>query len=341
MLDRRALLLAALAGPLLAACGTERAGSPPVARGPMELVSSSVRRSPGDARRVPAAVRSAWGLGADIWERSADAPGNLALSPYSILAALGMTLNGAHGATRDEMLRVLGAASEDELNGGLNALTRGVEALVREDVELAAANQLFGQRGVAFEEAFLDTLAREYGAGLRTVDFVGAAEAAREAVNAWTAEQTRDRIPEILPVGSVDALTRLVLVNTLYLKAAWLEPFEEALTTSDPFRLADGTTVAVPTMHGLAGTAYAEGDGWAAARLPFAGGELAMTVVLPAAGRGVVSTSSRECWRASGRRWSRSRCRAGPSGARWRSGRRSPGSACGPRSTRPMPTSPG
>lgn len=287
MLDRRALLLAALAGPLVAACGADRGGGGTVTRGSMELVSSSVRRTAGSAADLPAAVRSAWRLGAGLWARTAAQPGNIALSPYSVLAALGMTLNGADGPTREQMLEVLATASEAELNGGLNALTQAVEGLAGKDVELAAANQLFGQQGVAWEEAFLDTLAREYGAGLRALDFAGATEAARVAVNEWTAEQTRDRIPEILPEGSVDGLTRLVLVNTLYLKAAWLEPFEKSLTSDDAFRLADGTTVVVPTMHGLAGTAYAEGDGWAAARLPFVGGSLAMTVVLPGEGRDV------------------------------------------------------
>ena len=286
MLDRRAVLrtaaFVALAGPVLSVCGSGRSGG-----GKAELVSSPVRRTPADTAELPAAVRSAWRLGAGVWNRSAADPGNIALSPYSILVALGMTLNGADGTTREEMLAVLGTGSEHELNGGLNALTRGVEALSGADVELAAANQLFGQQGVAWEEAFLDSLAREYGAGLRAVDFAGDAESARGAVNAWTAEQTRDRIPEILPQDSVSTLTRLVLVNTLYLKAGWLAPFSAARTTDGPFHLADGTTVEVPTMHGLAGAAYAEGEGWAAVRLPLAGGELAMTLVLPGAGRSV------------------------------------------------------
>jgi serpin B len=201
-----------------------------------------------------------------------------------------MTVNGAVGATRDEMLEVLAAADIAAVDDGLNALTAYVESLAGpvpdvEDAEiaLASANQLFGQAGVAWERPFLDALARSFGAGLREVDYEHATEQARTAINGWTAEQTHDRIPEIVPEGAVSDLTRLVLVNALYFKAPWSTPFEVDATTDDEFHLGDGTTSSVPTMHGGAG--YGEGDGWRAAHLPYAGGTLAMTVVLPDEGR--------------------------------------------------------
>ena len=289
MVDRRTVLLALLATPLVAACRLEdKAGVVRGAGGTSDLVSSSVARAPGDGAALPAAVRSLWTIGGGLWEQLSGEAGNLALSPYSIATALAMTVNGAAGQTRAEMLAVLAAASADELNQGVNALTREVEALASKKVTLAAANQLFGQRGVAWEQDFLDVLAREYGAGLRTVDYAGATEAARDAVNSWTAEQTHDRIAQILPPGSVGALTRLVLVNALYFKAPWAEQLDEPMTQPGDFHLADGSTVEVPTMHAvLAQAAVAAGDGWQAVRLPYDGHELAMTVVLPDVGREV------------------------------------------------------
>ena len=119
--------------------------------------------------------------------------------------------------------------------------------------------------------------------GLREVDYVGASEKARTAINGWTAEQTHDRIPEIIPPDVLDELTRLVLVNALYFKAPWSTPFEVDATTDDEFHLGSGETVTVPTMHGSVG--YGAGDGWRAAHLAYAGGTVAMTVVLPDEGR--------------------------------------------------------
>lgn len=291
MLARRSVLrsasLAVLAAPLLAACGSDGPAGR-VTRARSGLVSSSVARAPVDRTALPGAVRSAWTLGAGLWESLAGQGGNLALSPYSVLAALGMTLNGAAGATREEMLGVLATGSEHELNAGLNALTKEVEALAGRKVTLDAANQLFGQDGVPWEQDFLDVLAREYGAGLRTVDFTRSAEAARAAVNTWTAGRTHDRIPEILPPESVHALTRLVLVNALYFRAPWQERFERPLTQPGPFHLADGSVVEVPVMRGMmTATGYAAGDGWTSVRIPYEGGTTAMTVVLPDPGRDV------------------------------------------------------
>ena len=88
-----------------------------------------------------------------------------------------------------------------------------------------------------------------------------------------------------MPDGVLDEETLLVLVNALYLKAAWSDPFHESSTTDADFHLADGTVVQVPTMLGHVGAQVGAGDGWRSARLPYVGGTLAMTVVLPDPGR--------------------------------------------------------
>jgi serpin B len=274
---------------LLAGCSDD--GSPSDgSTGGIRLVSSDVARDAPDPGAIGSGADVVLALGAGLWGRLVGVPGNLALSPYSATVALAMTANGAAGTTRDEMLAVLAASDTDSLDDGLNALTSYVEALAGPvphvddaEIALASANQLFGQAGVEWEQPFLDALARSFGAGLREVDYERATEKARTAINGWTAEQTHDRIPEIIPTGAVDELTRLVLVNALYFKAPWAAPFEPDATTDEDFHLGSGEAVAVPMMHGSAG--YGEGDGWRAAHLPYAGGRLAMTVVLPDEGR--------------------------------------------------------
>lgn len=299
-LSRRAVLrawsIAALAGGAassLAACGGERRPEPDVRESTdLELLSSDVERSPGSPAEVPGAAASLHALGAGLYGELSARPGNLALSPYSVGVALAMTLNGALGETLDQMLQVLDADAVGPLNGGLNGLTRHVEGIAgtyrvdREDVEIVldAANTLFGERSVTWARDFLDTLAASYGAGLQLVDFVNASAAATDAINAWVAERTREKIPVIIPEGLLDHMTRLVLVNTLYLKAPWEVPFEPGLTADGPFTLADGQMVQVPRMSSGTGM-LGRGDGWQATQLRYVGGELAMTIVLPDAGR--------------------------------------------------------
>ncbi|MGK2875844.1 MAG: serpin family protein [Nocardioides sp.] len=286
-LTRRNLLvlLAALAAtPTLAACGSdpegERSGSG------MDLVSVDVARAEPDPTAIAAAVAGMHGLGAALWAQS-DTGSNLSLSPFSIAVALAMTANGAVGQTRNQMLAALEADDLEGLNAGLNALTQSIEALAGEtstgqQIALDSANQLFAQRDYEFLEPFLTSLAANYGAGVELVDYLGATEQARAAINSWTAVRTHDRIPEIVPEGGVTPDTRLSLVNALYFKAPWLEEFPDP--TDGDFTLASGETVQVPRMVAMPKTAgYAEGsiDGssWQAAQLPYADNTLAMTLV--------------------------------------------------------------
>ncbi len=243
--------------------------------------------------RAAAALHS---LGAGLYRELSGAAGNLALSPYSVGVALALALNGAKGETLDQMLAVLDADDVDQLNDGLDQLTEHIEGIAgavdvggpeQAEIVLDAANALFGEQSVAWEQDFLDTLVDSFGAGLRPVDFVSASAAATDAINAWVAEQTRDKIPVIVPAGLLNALTRLVLVNTLYLKAPWDTPFRKHLTADGPFRLATGESVQVPRMVAGSDTAngWGLGDGWQSTRLLYVGGKLAMTIVLPDEGR--------------------------------------------------------
>ena len=209
---------------------------------------------------------------------------------------------------------MLAVDSVEAANAGYNAVAQYVESLAGtfrqngEDVEIAldTANSLFGQEGVEWEEPFLDALAASYGAGVQQVDYRAPTEAARQAINGWTAEQTRDKIPELIPKDVLDTLTRLVLVNALYLKAPWATPFEKSATQDGDFHLADGSTVSVPMMRATEGVSGTSGDGWSLARIPYAGATLTMTVVLPDDGD-VDALVSRRARRDPRRRLGRSR----------------------------------
>jgi serpin B len=292
---RRAVLrlavLTAIASSL-AACGDGGGARDP---GDVELVKSDLARSTGRPDAIPQVVDALHGLAGGLYGQLATKQGNMVLSPYSVAVALGMTLPGAAGRTASEIRHVLGVRDDALFHSGLNALTAYLEGLAgtqhRTDgtgaeLALEGANQLYGQEGVAWERDFLDLLAREYGAGVRTVDYQDAPETARAVINAWVADRTHDRIPELIPAGVLNTLTRLVLVNALYLKAPWEHPFEKSSTSSSAFHRSDGSTINVDTMQEpLLATTMTRGKGWRAAQLPYAGRSVAMTLVLPDPGR--------------------------------------------------------
>jgi serpin B len=300
MLTRRDLVhRLALAGlgtgaGVFAGCGQPPPPGGPAVVGLGGLAKSDARRAAADPAAAAAASGAVRAFGGDLYRQLSRSAGNLVCSPYSVAVALAMTRNGARGGTAAEMDRVLHAPRGQQLNGGLGAIEALLERrsgpVRRVDgstatVALRVANSLWGQRDLAWQTAFLDALARHFGAGMRLVDFSADSESARSAINAWTGEQTAGKIDKLLPPGVLGELTRLVLVNAVYLKAPWEQPFEPHTTRILPFRRVDGSTVDVPTMtNAISGARYARGRGWQAAEVRYAGRELAMTVVLPDAG---------------------------------------------------------
>src|SRR5262249_6022703 len=109
---------------------------------------------------------------------------------------------------------------------------------------------------------------------------------ARRDINGWTGQRTHGRISELVPPNVLSGATRLVLVNAVYLKAPWLDPFEQQATASAPFTRTDGSRVEVPMMNmPQLPVEYRSGPGWQAVCLPYLGEQLAMTLVVPDAGR--------------------------------------------------------
>lgn len=256
----------------------------------IELAKADLPRAlavAGDAAPAAAAINA---FGLDLYRVLSAEEGNLVVSPTSIALALAMARAGARGTTAEEMDAVLHEVAADAHGGWLNALDRALagrsgtfpdDGGEDHEVTLRIANTTFGQRGMALEAAYLEALATAFGAGLRLVDYVTETEAARQLINGWVDEETEHRIPELLVPGILTSDTRLTLVNAIYLNAPWQTPFPVSATKDGTFTRTDGSTVEVPMMNATTTLPYAAGDGWRAVELPYIGGSLAMTVIVP------------------------------------------------------------
>lgn len=249
---------------------------------------------------MTAVARSVTGFATDLYHQLAAATptGNLVCSPYSVAVALAMTVQGARGETAAEILRVLHAQAVGDdpavLAAGAGGLARLLRSRARHHqdsagaggAELAVVDGLWGQRGLTWRPEFLECLTRDFGTGVHEADFATAPEASRARINGWVAEHTRGRITELIPPDAIGPDTTMALLNALYLKAGWSIPFPPGLTRPTPFTRLDGTVVAAQLMRTeLPYTGHATGAGWVAVDLPYLGGELAMTVVVPDPGR--------------------------------------------------------
>jgi len=223
----------------------------------------------------------------DLYEVLRAEHGNLVCSPYSISVALAMTYAGARGETEAEMSRAMyfepvGAQLHPALNALDLAITaRAADTADGQPLQLSIANATWAQQGYDFLPEYLDLLAANYGAGLRLADFQGNPEPARLDINRWVRRQTQNRIEDLLGKGSIGTDTRMVLVNAIYFKADWLQPFEKEDTFPAPFYLLDRSEVQVEMMSGSVDAPYASGPGYQLIELPYAGGTTAMDIFVP------------------------------------------------------------
>ena len=237
-------------------------------------------------------------LAADLHRQLATGDDNLCVSPYSIESALAMTFAGADGETRTEVARVLHLTNDRAVPTSFALLQNSLEQMSAktaeqviqskksggpsEPITLNFANRLFAQKGYAFRPAFLTLLAHNYGAAFDPLDFIADAAAATQHINKWVANQTRDRIRDLIPKGALDKTTRLVLANALYLKAPWASEFSENGTKPEPFFIRGSEKVDVPMMRKTDKRfGYAKREGFTAVSLPYAGDELQFVVLLP------------------------------------------------------------
>lgn len=285
----------------LAACGR---GPAPVGS-PSSTVRTTARTTAADSiggvlvqakmdRRsapAPESVRNKlMPVAAALYRAAMSGDGNAVLSPYSIVSALGMLALGARNATAQQLAKVLGADAPTVakwLGGADAAFARAITASAQNAFDgaivpavIEPANAVFLRPDSGVTPAYLDALATDYGAGIRQVNFAAAA-AATAAINQWVDQRTHGLIPNLVPAGFVDVNTVLVLVNALYLKAAWVNPFDLD-TVARPFTTLTGT-VSVPFMTRSDKMLYASGSKWQSVSVPLSA-LLAMTVIVPAAG---------------------------------------------------------
>jgi serpin B len=238
-------------------------------------------------------------LAVDLHRQLATGNDNLCVSPYSIQNALAMTFAGADGDTRTEMAHVLHfpseasavAASFASLQHSLEEMSAKTAELVKkskefggpsEPIVLSIANKLFAQKGYAFRSAFLSLVKQNFGTAFEPLDFVTNASAATQHINRWVADQTNDRIRDLIPGGALDKTTRLVLANALYLKAPWASDFSENATQPEPFFVHGGGPRNTPMMQKRSERfGYAKREGFTVVSLPYAGNDLQFVVLLP------------------------------------------------------------
>ena len=280
------VMLCSLSG-VLAACGG----------GPVEPISALPRQlTVGEQKLIETGNKFAFSFFREI-VRQGNPDSNVFVSPLSAAMALGMTYNGARGATQTAMAQTLGldqltTQEANESFQSLIALLRGLDP----KVDFRLANSIWYKLGFVPRPEFLDVNRRYFDAQVSGLDF--ASPQAVSTINDWANNNTNGKIPKIIDSISPDLV--MFLINAIYFKGSWVHPFDKEQTKSEPFTLRTGSQQDVSMMHrGAAPVGYYRGQGFQVVDLPYGAGAYSMTVLLPDAGRdldSVVGAVSLDRW---------------------------------------------
>ncbi|XP_065291838.1 ipis-1-like [Dermacentor albipictus] len=207
--------------------------------------------------------------------------GNIFFSPFSISAALSMALGGARKTTAKEMSAVLRVDGEQMHKHFSDFLSKLPSCAA--DVKLHIANRMYCEETFPVLESYLALLGDSYGATIESVDFRNDYENIRRQVNCWVERATESKIRDLLPRGSVNAFTTLILVNAIYFKGFWESQFSPGATRSSDFHLDSKNKKLVDMMYqeDRYSIARSEELGVTALEIPYRGGETSMVVLLP------------------------------------------------------------
>jgi serine protease inhibitor len=273
----RAAAVIVTVGTLAAGCGSRPASRVPL---PAQLRGVAAIE-PAASPRPYAAADLAFGLDLlGAWCRQ-DATGNIVLSPSSLASGLGMAYLGARGATAAAMAAVLHLPATGSVEAGLQARSQALRRLDGRGVMVDTADHVWADPRLAPLPSYLDAVATGYGASLGRVPLLTDPARAARQIDASVAAATKGHITKLVS-GQALANSLFVLTDALYLNARWMTPFESDQISTGQFTAANGQHVRARYLTGGGLTSVTSG-GWTAVSLPYAGGKLTMTAVLPPA----------------------------------------------------------
>ena len=126
---------------------------------------------------------------------------NIFFSPFSISTALALVYEGARGTTADQIQAVFhfptdNATRRSEYSAIIAGLNGGNSGYT-----LSTANALWAEKTYSFLPEYTRLAQDYYEASVRNLDFIHQPEQSRETINNWVADQTNNKIKDLLPAG--------------------------------------------------------------------------------------------------------------------------------------------
>ena len=205
---------------------------------------------------------------------------NVVISPFSIKMALALAANGAAGDTQKEILEVLGVTDLGAYN---EAAQKAIQDGAAGEIELNISNSIWlntdTQPGVTFSDEYKRVVDECFEATAAEVK----KDNAVKTINDWVEEKTKGKIKDILSDDEFLA----ALVNAIYFKADWVNPFEAESTYEMEFTDANGKKTEIDFMNQSEDFNYYEDENLQMLEMAYKGDDISMYVFLPKEGKSV------------------------------------------------------
>jgi len=206
-------------------------------------------------------------LGITLLQKSKGAT-NRTISPVSVHSGLMLARLGAHGETAKQLDALLLSTPYSPQTLKTYAALQSQILTKSDETLVSLANSIWITDQGDFTSEYKAAATQGFSAEARSIDFMQS-EKARATINTWVSDQTKALIPNLIPSGMITKDTLATLVNALYFKAAWANPFRPSNTKEENFWLNPKTPVQVPMMHLTETFRYHEDKEWQGVVIPY------------------------------------------------------------------------
>lgn len=206
---------------------------------------------------------------------------NVFFSPHSISAAMAVCYEGAENTTKEQISNVFYfSANKTVLKVRFKEMNDRINSGAV-DYELETANALWVQEEYPIKEQYVFNVKNYYDGKVTNLDFKGKPDASRKTINKWVEGKTNDKIKDLVPKGSINDDTRVIITNAIYFNGKWEHEFDEEMTGKRSFYPADGEEIPVDMMYMSSYFNYGENSKAKIIELPYKGNSISMYIVLP------------------------------------------------------------
>jgi len=211
--------------------------------------------------------------------------GNIFFSPISLTAAIGMTSAGAKDVTLNQIEKVFHFPHNDiSIHKMLGKFQKQYQNLSSDGVEVSMVNKLWAEKTFKINKNYCKQITKDYSSTIELIDFIQQPDNARIKINSVISDQTKKRIIDLLPDGSINSMVRLIITNAIYFKGNWQTQFDSKKTKDADFFITPEKKVVCQMMSVKGKFKFFEGNNYSALELPYKGESLSMLIILPSEG---------------------------------------------------------